>query len=317
MVNASAGKFIDADLVEFACFAHDIGNPPFGHAGERELNYQMREYGGFEGNAQSLRIVTETAWKTGGIRPTKAGIESILKYKVLWDPKAKFPEKQQKFLYEDQGSLLDYLKIGTEHSIECQIMNLADDIGNSLIDFSDGVRARIITKTKVKDWLDGQSGNVSTFVGDGILEGFFDENTIKDNFSSERVKNCVAELDYSKTSADAERNAYKIFLSPNYKKYIETLQKMNSKFLFTDPRIRASDNKGAFIIRTLFEIFRRHYVKEPSNTLRQNEIVPADWHRRLQQADDGLKFRIICDYLSVMTDDYAKRAFDLATEVAL
>jgi dGTPase len=81
------GQFLDADLVEFACFAHDIGNPPFGHAGERELNKQMKNHGGFEGNAQSLRIVTETAWVKNGIRPTRAGVESILKYKNLWSTK--------------------------------------------------------------------------------------------------------------------------------------------------------------------------------------------------------------------------------------
>jgi dGTPase len=102
MENATIGQFIDADLVEFACFAHDIGNPPFGHAGERELNYQMREHGGFEGNAQSLRIVTETAWVAGGIRPTKASIESILKYKDFWSTKEDSPEIRHKFLYDYQ-----------------------------------------------------------------------------------------------------------------------------------------------------------------------------------------------------------------------
>jgi dGTPase len=97
----------------------------------------MKDHGGFEGNAQSLRIVTETAWVSGGIRPTKAGIESILKYKVLWNPEAEFPDKQHKCLYEYQGDLLDFLQVvGTERSIECQIMNLADDIGNALIDLA-------------------------------------------------------------------------------------------------------------------------------------------------------------------------------------
>jgi dGTPase len=317
LVNASAGQFIDADLVEFACFAHDIGNPPFGHAGERELNRLMKDHGGFEGNAQSLRIVTETAWIKGGIRPTKAGIESILKYKVLWKPKTMVPEKQHKFLYDYQGELLQFLRIGTELSIECRIMDLADDIGNALIDFTDGVRAKIITKKRVKDWMDGQVGNVSTFAAGDVLKAFLDDDIIMSNFSSVLVQKCVAELQFSKISADTERNSYKISLSRKYQDYIKALQHMNKEFLFTDDRIRASDNKGAFIIRTLFEIFRQHYVEKRSNTLCQNKIIPKDWHNYLQRADDYIKFRIICDYLSGMTDDYAKRAFDLAMEVAL
>jgi dGTPase len=317
MENASIGQFIDADLVEFACFAHDIGNPPFGHAGERELNYQMREHGGFEGNAQSLRIVTETAWVAGGIRPTKASIESILKYKYFWSTKEESLEKRQKFLYDDQGELLKFLQIGTERSIECQIMDLADDIGNALIDFSDGARAGIITKTRVEDWQDRQEGNVSTFAAEDVLQAFLDDNTIMSNFSSVRVQRCVAALRPSKISADTERGSYTVRLSPKYTNYIQSLHRMNQEFLFTNKKIRASDNQGAFIIRTLFDIFRSHYVEKDSNTLNENKIIPQDWHNRIQNADDDLKFRIICDYISGMTDDYAKRAFDLAMEVAL
>jgi dGTPase len=126
--NASIGQFVDADLVEFACFAHDIGNPPFGHAGERELNRQMREHDGFEGNAQSLRIVTETAWGKTGIGPTRTAVESILEYKDSWKTKTESPEKRRKFLYNHQEELLQLLSIASERSIECQIMDLADDI---------------------------------------------------------------------------------------------------------------------------------------------------------------------------------------------
>jgi dGTP triphosphohydrolase len=92
---------------------------------------------------------------------------------------------------------------------------------------------------------------------------------------------------------------------------------MNQEFLFKNPNIRASDNQGAFILRTLFEIFRSHYVEKDSNILRQNDIIPKDWHDCLQKADEPMKFRIICDYLSGMTDDYAKMKFDRAIEVAL
>lgn len=129
--NVRTGQFVDADFVEFACFAHDIGNPPFGHAGERELNRQMRQHGGFEGNAQSLRIVTDTAWVTRGIKPTRATVDSILKYKAVWSEKEEAPERRSKFLYDYQGQLLTQVGLESGRSIECQIMDLADDIGNA------------------------------------------------------------------------------------------------------------------------------------------------------------------------------------------
>ena len=92
---------------------------------------------------------------------------------------------------------------------------------------------------------------------------------------------------------------------------------MNAHFLFHDPTIRAGDNQGAFILRVLFEIFSKHYLEKNSDTLLRNAILPADWHSQLKEADEAMKFRLICDYLSGMTDDYAKMTFDREIEVAL
>lgn len=246
-------SFIDSDLVEFACFAHDIGNPPFGHAGERELNHQMQKYGGFEGNAQSLRIVTETAWvklgigptKAVGIGPTKAAVESILKYKDFWATKQNLPEDQQRhFLYDYQEKLLALLKIGRDPSIECQIMNLADDIGNALIDFSDGARAGIMTPQKVKDWLDSQSDRTGKFAAEDVLEAFRD-NIVVDKFTPKRIRDCINSI---VCSLHKKRRDYKISLSPQYQNFIRSLQSMSKAFLFTDRKIQVSDDQGAFII---------------------------------------------------------------------
>ncbi|MFZ4595859.1 MAG: dGTP triphosphohydrolase, partial [Verrucomicrobiaceae bacterium] len=76
---------VDADLVEAACLAHDLGHPPFGHTGERALHHLMKDYGGFEGNAQTLRLLTCTLYGDGreGMNPTRAFLDAILKYKTL------------------------------------------------------------------------------------------------------------------------------------------------------------------------------------------------------------------------------------------
>jgi dGTPase len=152
-------SFVDLDLVEFACYAHDIGNPPFGHAGERELNACMGYHGGFEGNAQSLRIITEIGWsrraKTNptriGIEPTQAAVESILKNQELHHDKKGPPKQRSKFLYDYQGQLIETLSIANSQSLECQIMDIADDIANALIDYADGIRAGIINEDTLNE----------------------------------------------------------------------------------------------------------------------------------------------------------------------
>ena len=77
---------IDADLVEAVCLSHDLGHPPFGHAGERSLNHFMAPYGGFEGNAQTLRLLTERIFsqRRTGMDPSRAFVDGILKYKSGW-----------------------------------------------------------------------------------------------------------------------------------------------------------------------------------------------------------------------------------------
>jgi dGTPase len=279
-------------------------------------DFQIANVSGFEGNAQSLRIVTETAWVTTGIVPTKASVDSILKYKKTWSTIEKPAEHRKKFLYDDQQSLLDKLQVESSQSIECQIMDLADDIGNALIDFSDGARAGIITADRVKRWLDSQPANVHSFAAEDVI-GAFNDRIITDRFFPARVQYCVNSLTLSPPNADGQRGDYKIALSPQCDNYIRSLNEMKKTLLFDDPRIQASDNYGIFIVRTLFEIFQSHYVSKNSDLLFKNKIVPPDWHRRLLTSDWRQKYRLICDYISGMTDDFAKMKFDQALEVAL
>ena len=146
---------VDPDLVEAVCLAHDIGHPPFGHAGERVLNALMENHGGFEGNAQTLRILTRTVYsyadgKRGGMSPSRALLDGVLKYKRLHRDRG---ADTNHFIYDDQAPILEFC-FGTAdltprwaasapndfHSLECQIMDHADDVAYSCFDIVDGAR---------------------------------------------------------------------------------------------------------------------------------------------------------------------------------
>ena len=95
----------DPDLVEAVSLIHDIGHPPFGHSGEEELKLLMRPYGGFEANAQNIRILTKLENKSGkydGLNLTRATIDGQLKYKEAFEP------TKRKFVYEDDIGIVDW-----------------------------------------------------------------------------------------------------------------------------------------------------------------------------------------------------------------
>jgi len=134
---------IDADLTEAVGLAHDLGHPPFGHIGERKLNALMSDHGGFEGNAQTLRILTELIYerpgRTKGIAPTRALLDGVMKYKALHrecvGPDGELPK--QHFLYDAQAEWRERVfggetpppelsspeALNAFKSIECQIMD--------------------------------------------------------------------------------------------------------------------------------------------------------------------------------------------------
>ncbi|MBK1832441.1 dGTP triphosphohydrolase [Roseibacillus ishigakijimensis] len=161
--------FIDADLVEAVCLSHDLGHPPFGHAGERSLNHFMCDFGGFEGNAQTLRLLTERIFseKRAGMDPSRAFLDGVLKYKSLWSElSAEGSRPEHHFLYDAQHGYLDFVLGGRDfpielspgrerngfRSIECEIMDWADDTAYSLNDLADATRAGFLTIEKLEAW---------------------------------------------------------------------------------------------------------------------------------------------------------------------
>ncbi len=144
---------IDPDLVDMACLAHDLGHPPFGHNGEKALNDWSEQFGGFEGNAQTLRLLTRIEPKvfaedgsSFGLNLTRASLDAACKYP--WSrSEAVFDDgggaRSSKFgVYEDDLPVFEWLRIGApdrHKSIEAQVMDFADDVAYSVHDYEDAI----------------------------------------------------------------------------------------------------------------------------------------------------------------------------------
>lgn len=173
MLNAKVpelkGNEIDLDVIEFAGLAHDLGHPPFGHNGEKALDDCMKQYGGFEGNAQTLRILSRVEKKVFsrsvdssnvsgisevgedlrlGLNLTYRSLAAILKYDAKIPLNRAPKDKLHKGYYASEEVLVQEIKrhVGTPpdgvpfKTIECQIMDLADDIAYSAYDLEDAMK---------------------------------------------------------------------------------------------------------------------------------------------------------------------------------
>ena len=141
----------DPDLVDAACLAHDLGHPPFGHNGESALAEFAAGCGGFEGNAQSLRLLTRLEAKVpgAGLNLTRATLDATLKYP--WPAR----DGEVKFgVYADDAEVFDWIRRGAppgQPCLEAQVMDWSDDVAYSVHDLEDGLQAGLITLDALRD----------------------------------------------------------------------------------------------------------------------------------------------------------------------
>ncbi len=323
---------IDRDLVEAAALAHDIGHPPFGHAGEGTLNDLMRPFGGFEGNAQTLRLITETIFTSGlerrGLNPTRALIDAVLKYKSLHGELA---DPDNHFLYDDQARYLEFITGGRSfpaeltagpprnalRSLECEIMDWADDTAFSLNDVVDGVNAGFITGRRVRAWLAGSDLDEADRTAVEELLTAIEEGTVErlmNRTIGHFVKGCDLVERENFLSATTNRYRFGLVVDPLCRSRQKTFSRLAVDLVFRSPQICQLEHKGAAMLTRIFRTLQATYIDEdPANGKRGPErvLLSDDYEREIRKAGDhrNRRARIICDYIAGMTDGFATRIY--------
>jgi len=323
--------FIDPDLVEAICLSHDLGHPPFGHAGERTLNHLMQRYGGFEGNAQTLRLLTERIFsaKRSGMDPTRAFQDGVLKYKTLWTELKTTDNKppEHHFIFDEQQHHLDWAMGGRDFpteltpgksrdrfkSIECQVMDWADDTAYSLNDLSDSVRAGFLNIEKIEAWAEKHGQPISEGSSLGDLIRSIRRKRV-DPFVGKRIGQYIQathlEMDTNFLSAETQRYRYRLCIDPTIQAESALFKKLAFEVVFLSPQLKQLEHKGSRMLRQLWEVLGERYISGNRIDGQDFQLLPADTAEEISAApDEAARARLVCDFLAGMTDGYAARTY--------
>jgi dGTPase len=313
---------LDEDLTEALALAHDLGHPPFGHAGERALDHCLTAFGGFDHNAQTLRVVTalERRYPTfDGLNLTWETLEGLVKHNGPLTDRDGHPLGRYRVLGVPE-TIRDYvrqqdLQLWSFPGAEAQVAAFADDIAYDAHDIDDGLRADLFRLDDIAAVaLPGEiiAGIRATFpdlddariVHEFIrrLIGLLIEDVVTETRrrlaalaprSADDVRGApAAVVAFSPAIAEAERRI---------KSFLETR-------MYRHARIRRVMNEAANVVRELFLRYSAH-----------PDDLPAEWSAGLGALDDAGRARRIADFIAGMTDRYAlaehTRLFDSTPEL--
>ncbi|RWQ42934.1 MAG: deoxyguanosinetriphosphate triphosphohydrolase [Mesorhizobium sp.] len=309
----------DEDLAEAVALVHDFGHTPFGHTGEDALNEKMAGWGGFDHNAQSLRVVTRLESRYAefdGLNLTWETLEGLVKHNgPLTDARGKGLKGPVPQAIRDYSELHD-LELDRFAGIEAQCAAIADDIAYNTHDIDDGLRSGLLTL----DMLEKIS------LPGSILEGVrqrypaLDDVRTGHELMRRQITMMVEDVIASTTanlarikpeSADAVRAAGEtmVTFSAEMAASEKELKAFLYKHLYRHREVMRVRTEAEQIVKDLFEV----YFADP-------RAMPDGWREGLDRADDRIKARSVADFLAGMTDTYAlkehRRLFDHTPELS-
>ncbi|WP_192245982.1 deoxyguanosinetriphosphate triphosphohydrolase [Mesorhizobium silamurunense] len=303
----------DEDLAEAVALVHDFGHTPFGHTGEEALNEKMAGWGGFDHNAQSLRVVTRLERRYAdfdGLNLTWETLEGLVKHNgPLIDGSGKGLKGPVPQAIRDYSELHD-LELDRFAGIEAQCAAIADDIAYNTHDIDDGLRAGFLTLDMLEDV--GLPGSILKSVRarypqlDDVRTGHELMRRQITLMVEDVIASATANIERLKPdSADAVRAAGEtmVTFSASMAAAEKELKAFLYKHLYRHAEVMRVRAEAEQIVRDLFDI----YFADP-------RAMPDGWREGLDRAQDRIKARSVADFLAGMTDTYAlkehRRLFD-------
>lgn len=302
---------LDEDLAEALALAHDVGHPPFGHAGEQALNQVMAQYGGFDHNAHTLRALTKLEQRYAGfdgLNLTWETLEGVAKHN---GPLLRAGEERVL-----PWAMADYvvrhdLELTSFPGAEAQVAALSDDIAYINHDIDDGLRAGLFRVENILDlplvgpiWksVSAQNPHIEQPRLIAIMVREMIGLMVDDVVHQTRTKL----LDLQPQSSNDIRQAGRpmVVFSKQMAQEIAEVKAFLFREMYRHFRVNRMTSKAKRIVTDLFGL----YHKEP-------ECLPHEWRRKAEQSDDTERARLVCDFIAGMTDRFAMeehgKLFDL------
>lgn len=338
----------DDALIEALCLAHDIGHPPFGHGGEVALHYMMRNHGGFEGNGQTFRIVSklEPFSESSGMNLARRTLLGLVKYPNTIDNLCKSNSTQEpvnfrrlkaskwhppKGIYQDDIATLDWLLLPLSNtdkalfqshqgqsdakhgktqfkSLDCSMMELADDIAYGIHDLEDAIVTGVVSMRDFEQyvvsplralddaWLHDICDNLSQQLFSQLPHQQKEAIGALVNFLITAIE--IVDLNVQQDlSFEQPLLRYNAKLPPLANQVLDIFKGFVYRFVIKQPAIQQVEYRGQQIVMELFEALS----SDPERLLPQ--FAKLQWQTAEQNGDNPE--RAIADYVASMTDDFA------------